>query len=124
MGNAINNNGQLSENERIHFFDLAKGILIITVAFEHLIIGSLDNYTNNRLLCFVTSFNMVAFFIISGYMLRFNVRRLSSFNGLCQQILKRVLQLFVPIIVWGGEILFTLSRGTIWLDGDDRICTL
>lgn len=111
MNNTINSNGQLSEKGRIQFFDLAKGILIITVAFEHLIIGSLDNFSNNRLLCFVTSFNMVAFFIISGYMLKISSVRLTTFKGLFQHLIKRVFQLFVPIIVWGAVRFYLLYPG-------------
>lgn len=108
MDKAINNKGLLREKGRIQFFDLAKGILIITVAFEHLIIGSLDNYSDNRLLCYVTSFNMVAFFIISGYMLKFSAMRLTTLKGLCRHLSKRVFQLFVPIIVWGAVRFYLL----------------
>ena len=91
--------------ERITYFDLFKGLLILCVILEHLIEVNSSLATpwkEHPILCMTTSFNMVAFFVISGYMLHFSLKHIDSAKQLLLHIKKRALQCLVPWFAWGG----------------------
>lgn len=91
--------------ERITYFDLFKGLLILSVILEHLIeVNSTlaTPWKEHPILCMTTSFNMVAFFVISGYMLHFSLKHIDSAKQLLLHIKKRALQCLVPWFAWGG----------------------
>ena len=50
----------------------------------------------------VTSFNMVAFFLLSGYLLSFSSKRFESFKDITRHIGRRFVQCYVPIVAWNS----------------------
>lgn len=104
-------------NKRITYFDVFKGILILTVVAEHIIKVSLESvgiFQKYALVNVFTSFNMVAFFVISGYMLHYTMLHTKTPEDLLKHIYKRFIQLLIPWFVWGGVFLLYFK----WLQFD------
>lgn len=80
-------------SKRIEWIDVAKGIGIWLMIFNHI---ALD-YGQNAMKIFIASFHMPLFFIISGFTM--NGSHLSK-HAMMEYILKRVVTLLIPYFLW------------------------
>lgn len=72
--------------KRIEYIDYAKGLAIVFVVFGHIFFG------NNKISIWIYSFHIPLFFIISGYLLNYNVKPLKD------SIIKKIKALLIPYI--------------------------
>lgn len=72
--------------KRIEYIDYAKGLAIVFVVFGHIFFG------NNKISIWIYSFHIPLFFIISGYLLNYNVKPLKD------SIIKKIKVLLIPYI--------------------------
>lgn len=93
-----------SQTQRIEALDIAKGIAIFLVVWMHCIQYIGNTSFNNNLYCFVYSFHMPFFLLISGYLF---------YKSLGKNIFvtakKRALRLLLPNLLWGGYLAVILQ---------------
>ena len=98
----------ITKKERLHYFDIAKGILILLLFVYHFRSATRNAGLHNSFFSLITSwesiyaaFFMQCFFIISGYCSSFDI-------GLVSFLKKIAKQLIIPWIV------FELFQATFW----------
>lgn len=98
-------------NQRIAYLDFFRGLLILTVVAEHIIKMSIlaDGVLRHPINNLFTSFNMVAFFILSGYMLHYSMKHMDTIYDVLNHIGKRAIQCLLPYIVWGWVLNYTFT---------------
>lgn len=77
----------MSDNKRIQFIDLAKGLCIILVVLGHLVPVFNENLT------FVFCFRMPLYFCLSGLFYK-------DYGGIKNLIVKKCNKIFVPFVAW------------------------
>ena len=80
-------------NQRLHYLDALKGILIILVILGHSIQNQIIDYQHDALFRVIYSFHMPLFFLISGFL---------TYKGRYDTLIvrKRFVQCIVPFVSW------------------------
>lgn len=91
-----------TNRKRIPYFDVMKGILMLTVVFDHIILFDVNtqNPYEYFLSCMFQSFNMPLFFMIAGFMLAFSGKKFLTIKQTFQHIKKRFIQCIIPFFMW------------------------
>lgn len=88
----------MGAEERLGFFDIAKGFAMICIIAGHLGIGTINS--------FVFTFHVPIFFLISGYFLKENI-------SVKEYAYKKKNQLIIPYVVTCTAIIFGVTLGDI-----------
>ena len=94
----------MKKNKRIEWIDKLKGYLILSVIFLHCLNGYTTSVFTTNLLKYITSFHMIAFFCLSGYLFDYNIKSIKD----C--IKRKSSTLLKPYLIWGILIGFVVEN--------------
>lgn len=97
----------MNRNKRIEWIDKLKGYLILSVIFLHCFNGYTTSVFTTNFLKYITSFHMIAFFCLSGYLFDYNVTSIKD----C--IKRKTNTLLKPYLIWGILIGFIVENARL-----------
>lgn len=86
--------------ERVQYIDIAKGICILIVVMGHILQYNFDGSGVDNARCFIKSFQMPVFMLLSGYVAAFSSQKVVGAQ-VATFIRKKATSLLIPFFVWG-----------------------